>query len=137
MAAWIGGELEGEWITCICTAESLHCPPKTVTTLFIGYLSAVVVAVQSISCVQLFATLWNIARQAPLSSTVSWSLLRFMCIESVMLSNCLSLCCPLPLSPSIFPSIRVSSNDAKSALCKIRWPNIGASATVLPMNIQS
>ena len=136
MAAWIGGELEGEWITCICTAESLHCPPKTVTTLFIGYLSAVVVAVQSISCVQLFATLWNIARQAPLSSTVSWSLLRFMCIESVIPSNHPILCQPL-LLPSLFPSIRVSSNDAKSALCKIRWPNIGASATVLPMNIQS
>ena len=58
------------------------------------------------------------AHQAPLSSTVSQSLLKFMSIELAMLSNHLILCCPL-LLPSIFPSIRVFSCDL--ALC-IRWP---------------
>ena len=61
-----------------------------------------------------------VLRQASLSFTISWSLLKFMSIESVMLSNCLILCCPLLLLPSIFPSIRVFSSE--SALC-IRWRN--------------
>ena len=68
--------------------------------------------------VLLFVTAWTAKRQAPLSSTISWSLLRFMSIESVMLSNHLILCCLLLLLPSIFPSIRVFSNE--SAL-RIRW----------------
>ena len=55
------------------------------------------VAIQSLSHAQLFAILWTAAREAPLSSTISRSLLRFMCIESVMLSNHLILC--LPPSP--------------------------------------
>ena len=78
---------------------------------------------------------WTAARQAPLSSTVSQSLLRFMSIEPMMPSNHLILCCSFLLLPSVFPSIRVFSNE--SALC-IRWPNIGASASiaVLPMTIQ-
>ena len=58
-------------------------------------------------------------RQAPLSSTIFWSLLKFMPIESVMLSNYLILCLPLLLWPSIFSSTRVFSNE--SAL-HIRWP---------------
>ena len=62
---------------------------------------------------------WTAARQAPLSATNSWSLLKFMSIESVMLSNRLSLCCPLLLVPSIFPNIRVFSSEL--ALL-IRWP---------------
>ena len=69
-----------------------------------------------------------------LSSRISWGLLKFMSIESVMLANHLILCHPLLLLPSIFPSIRVFSSE--SALC-IRWPNASASASVLPMNIQS
>ena len=64
-------------------------------------------SVQSLSRVQLFATPWTAARQAPLSVTNSWSLLKLMSIESVMPSNHLILCRPLLLSPSIFPSIRV------------------------------
>ena len=75
--------------------------------------------VQSLSRVQLFATPWTAACQALLSSTLSQSLLRFMSIESVILSNHLILCCPLLLLLSIFPSIRVFSNE--SVLC-IRWP---------------
>ena len=74
-------------------------------------------SVQSLSHVQLFATPW--ARQASLSITNFWNLLRLMSIKSVMPSNHLILCHPLLLLPSIFPSIRVFSNE--SVLC-IRWP---------------
>ena len=63
-------------------------------------------------------TPWTAACQAPLSATVSWSLLKFVSIELVMLSNHLVLCCLILLLPSIFPSIRVFSNE--SALY-IRW----------------
>ena len=76
------------------------------------------VLVQSISHVQLFATPWTVARQASLSFTISWSLLKLMSIESVMPSNLLSLCCPLLFLPSILPSIRVSSNES---ILWIRW----------------
>ena len=75
--------------------------------------------VQLLSCVQLFVTSWTAACQASLSFTIFWSLLKLMSIESVMPSNHLILCHPLLLLPSIFPSIRVFSNE--SALC-IRWP---------------
>ena len=76
-------------------------------------------SVQSLSRVQLFATPWTTAHQASLSITNSQSLLKLMSIESVMPYNHLILCRPLLLLPSIFPSIRVFSNE--SALC-IRWP---------------
>ena len=76
-------------------------------------------SVQSLSCVWLFATPWMAACQASLSITHSWSLLRPMSFESVMPSNYLIFCHPFLLLPSIFPSIRVFSNE--SALC-IRWP---------------
>ena len=62
---------------------------------------------------------WTAARQASLSFTSSWTLLRLMSIESVMPSNQLILCCPLLLLPSIFPSIRVFSNEST---LHIRWP---------------
>ena len=74
---------------------------------------------QSLSHVWLFLTPWTAARQASLSVANSRSLLKPMSIESVMPSNHLILCCPLPLLPSVFPSIRVFSNE--SVLC-IRWP---------------
>ena len=77
-------------------------------------------SVQSLSCVQLFATPRTGARQASLSITNSGSLLKLMSIESVMPSNHLILRCPLLLPPSIIPSIRDFSN--KSVL-HIRWPN--------------
>ena len=76
------------------------------------------VVVQSLSCVRLFATLQTATLQAPLSFTISWSLLRVMSIESVMPSNHLILCRPL-LLPSIFPSSQVFFNE--SAL-RIGWP---------------
>ena len=71
------------------------------------------------SHIQLFATPWTAACQAPLSYTISWSLLTFMSIDSVILSNHLILCYPLFLLPSVFPSIGVFSNE--SAL-HISWP---------------
>ena len=77
--------------------------------------------VQSLSHVQLFVTPWTAACQASLSITNTWSLLKLMSTELVMPSNHLILCCPLLLLlPSIFPSIRVFSNE--SVLC-IKWPN--------------
>ena len=76
-------------------------------------------SVQSNSRVQFFATPWTAAHQASLSITNSRSLLKLMSIESVMPSNHLILCHPLLLLPSIFPSIRVFSNE--SVLC-ITWP---------------
>ena len=76
-------------------------------------------SVQSLSCVQLFATPWIAARQASLSITNSQSLSKPMCIELVMPSNHLILYFPLLLLPSIFPNIWVFSNE--SAL-RIKWP---------------
>ena len=79
----------------------------------------VISSVQSLSRVQLFVTPWTAARQASLSITNSWSLPKPMSIELVMPFSHLILCRPLPLLPSIFPSIRVYSNE--SVLC-IMWP---------------
>ena len=75
-------------------------------------------SVQSLSCVQLFATPWTAAHQAS-KSINSQSLLKLMSIESVMPSNHLILCRPLLLLPSILPSIRVFSNEL---VLHIRWP---------------
>ena len=89
-------------------------------------------SVQSLSCVRLFETSWNAARQASLSITNSWSLLKLMSIELVMPSSHLILCHPLLLPPSIFPSIRVFSD--KSVLC-IRWPKYWSfSFSISPSN---
>ena len=77
------------------------------------------VVVQSLSHVWLFSTLWTAARQASLSFIISRSLLKLMFVESVMPSNHLILYHPLLLLPSIFPSIRVFSNEPA---LHIRWP---------------
>ena len=76
-------------------------------------------SVQLLSHVLLFATSWTAARQASLSFTISWHWLKLMSTESVMPSNHLMLCSPLLLPPSIFPSIRVFSNES---VFHIRWP---------------
>ena len=76
-------------------------------------------SVQSLNHVWLFAAPWTAAFQASLSITNSWSLLKLMSIESVMPSNYLILCHPLLFPLSIFPSIRIFSNEL--VLC-IRWP---------------
>ena len=76
-------------------------------------------SVQSLSHVQLFATPWTAAHQASLSITTSRNLLKLVSIESVIPSNHLILCRPLLLQPSIFPSIRIFSNES---ILHIRWP---------------
>ena len=82
--------------------------------------------------VWLFVTLWTAACQASLSITNSWSLLKFMSIASVMPSNHLILCRPLLLSPSIFPSIRVFSNES---VLHLRWPKYWSfSSSISPSN---
>ena len=71
-----------------------------------------ILVIQLLSHAQLLVTLWVAARQAPLSFTVTWSLLKLMSMESVMSSNHLILCRPPLLLPSVFPSIRVFSNES-------------------------
>ena len=89
-------------------------------------------SVQLLSHVWLFAILWTAARQAFLSIANSRSSLKLMSIESVMPCSHLFLCHPLLLPPSIFPSIRVFSNE--SVLC-IRWPKYGSfSFSISPSN---
>ena len=93
--------------------------------------------VQSFRHVWLFATPWTAPRQASLSITNSWNILRLMCTESVMPSNHLILCHLLLLLPSIFPSFRVFSTES---VLHIRWPkyfsfNTSTSASVLLKNI--
>ena len=88
--------------------------------------------VQSFSRVQLSATRWTAALQASLSITNSRSLLKLMSIELVMPSNHLILCCPLLLPPSIFPSIRIFSNES---VPHIRWPKYWSfSFSISPSN---
>ena len=95
-------------------------------------VSSAFVVGQSLSRVQLFVTLWTAARQASPSFTVSQSLLRFMPIELVIPSSCLILCHPLLLLPSMFPSMKVFSNEL--ALC-IRWPKFWTfSFSISPSN---
>ena len=87
-------------------------------------------AVQSLSCVWFFVIPWTAACQVSLSITISQSLHKLMSIESVMPTNHLILCRPLLLLPSVFPSIRVFSNE--STLC-IRWPKYW-SFSICPSN---
>ena len=75
-------------------------------------ISKCIYSVQLLSCFWLFATPWTAAHQASLSITNSQSLLKLMSIELVMPSNHLNLCCTLLFPPSIFPSIRVFSNES-------------------------
>ena len=90
-------------------------------------------SVQLLSLVRLFMTPWTAARQA--SITNSRSLPNFMSIESVMPSNHLILCCPLLLLPSIFPSIRVFSNES---VLHIRWPKYWSfNFNIIPSNEHS
>ena len=89
-------------------------------------------SVQVLSCVRLFVTSWTAAHQTSLSITNSQSLLKLLSIESVMPSNHLILCHPLLLLPSIFPSIRVFSNESAF---RIRWPKYWSfSFSISPSN---
>ena len=110
--------------------RSLHFSPQVPTQLK-GF-SIFSIVVQSLSHVQLFVTPWTAAYPASLPFTTSQSLHKLMSIESVMLSNHLILCHPLPLLPSVFLCIRVFSNE--SGLC-IRWPKYWSfSFSISPSN---
>ena len=97
------------------------------------YITYIVVIVQLLSRVCLFATPWTAACQVSLSFTLSQTLLKLRSIESVMRSNNLILCHPY-LLPSIFPSIKVFSSELN---VRIRWPKYWIFSIVLPKNIQS
>ena len=95
-------------------------------------ISALFSSVQSLSRVRLFATPWIVARQASLSITNSQSLLKLMPTESVMPSNHPIICRPLLLPPSIFPNIRVFSNES---VLHIKWPKYWSfSFSISPSN---
>ena len=121
----------GECLFCCCWVES---------SIYFWYVSLVFsviqvpwFVVQWLSCVQVFETPWAVAPQASLSFTISQRFLKLMSIESMMPSNHLILYRPLLLLPSIFPSIRVFSNE--SALC-MRWPKYW-SFSISPSNEHS
>ena len=106
------------------------------TSLYFSYLLFLCYCLTVANHMQLFATPWTAAHQAPLSTTVSWNLLKFMSIESVMLSNHLILC----HSPSLFafqsfPESGSGFFPVSRLLASIRQ-SIEASASVLPVNIQ-
>ena len=104
----------GLWIFLLESILSQSSQSQLVEILSFHFRS-----VQLLSCIRLFATSWTAACQASLSITNSQSLLKLMSIELVMPSNHLILCCPLLLLSSIFPSIRVFSNEST---LHIRWP---------------
>ena len=99
--------LQGIFLT---QGSRLHLPHWQVDSLPLSHRRSLFNSVQSLSHVQLFATSWTAACQASLSITNSQSLLKLMSIESAMPSIYLTLCCPLLLMSSIFPSIRVFSS---------------------------
>ena len=107
---------------------------KTLLTCSVGH-STFSIRCCCCSVAKLCLTLWNptdYSTPGPRSPTISRSLLKFMSIESVMLSNHISLCCPLLLLPSIFPSIRVFSNELA---LHIRWPKYWSfSFSISPSN---
>ena len=117
-----------------------HYIKKSLAPIFIDKFrratwSAPLSSVQPLSHVRLFATPWTAARQASLSITNPWSLLTLMSIESVIPSNHLILCHPLLLLPSIFPSLKVFSNES---VLHVRWPNYWSfSFSINPSNEHS
>ena len=102
---------------CFFSEDPQFCP---LTAGVVPHLTTIcgLSSVKSLSRVQLFVTPWTAACQASLSITNSWSLLKLRSIQSVMPSNHLIHCHPLLLLPSIFPSIRVFSNES---VLHIRW----------------
>ena len=99
-------------------------------TLYVCIYYMCLLVVQSLICAWLFVTPWTGASQTSLSFIISWSLLKFMFIESMMPSNHLVFCRPL-LLPSVFPVIRVFSSE--SGLL-VRWPNLSFRFSISPSN---
>ena len=115
---------------CLCIYCEMTIGVGLVTIDHLQYSS-----VQSLSCIWLFATPWTVACQASLSITNSLNLLKLMSIKSVMPTNHL-VCRPL-LLPSIFPSIRIFSNESVLQVASGGQSiGVSASASVLPMNNQ-
>ena len=104
--------LDGLLPVCFVSFSLNNCDIEPVTYLGDTISLCTFVVVQVLSHVQFFAAPWSVAYQASLSITNSWSLLKLMSIESVMPSNHFALCHPFLLLPSIFPSIRIFSNEA-------------------------
>ena len=102
---------------------------------FFIFKVGIAILAQLLSYVQLFATAWASAIQASLFFTVSWNLLKLMSIESVMPWNHLIFCCPLLFLPSIFPSIRVSSNESALHIRLSNYRNF--SFSISPSNVYS
>ena len=125
--------LVGQKIHSGLAKKFIHsCPKSSFGWKWIVFGQPNISSVQSLSRVWLFVTPWTAAHQASLSITNSRSLLKLMSIELVMPSNHLILCRSLLLLPSIFPSIRVFSNE--SAL-RIRWPKYWSfSVNISPSN---
>ena len=112
----------------VCHGDWEHCSPRRHPILEVSkdtgskLIQPLVQFSSSVlSHVRLFVTPWTAAHQASLSITNSWSLLKLMSIAAVTPSNHLILCCPLLLPPSIFPSIRVFSNES---FLHNRWPKV-------------
>ena len=96
------------------------CPrQETIKDMTGAMIERIAVLVQSLSRIQIFATLWTAPHHIPLSSTISQNLLKFMSTELMMLSNHLIFCCPLLLLPSVFPNITVFPNES---VLSISWP---------------
>ena len=125
--------LQGIFLTQGSHLHLLHCRKRLYHTEPPGKpMLEFVVVVQLLSHVRLFATPWTAACHTSLSFTISWSLLKLMSIESVIPSNHLVLCHLLLLLPSIFPSIRVFSNESAF---HIRWPKYWSfSFSISPSN---
>ena len=121
------------WYCCIfhnISGQSFPC-----IHTFPSFCSAQFSSVQELGYIWLIETRWTAARQASLSITNSWSLLKLMSVELVMPSNHLILCHPLLLPPSIFPSIKVF-HVSQFFVSGSQSIGVSASASVFPMNIQ-
>ena len=126
-------------ISLICCFIPVHSPYSSELKPWISLIFTIsefhhslVVVAQSLSNVRLFATPWTVAHQTYLSLTISWSLHKLMSIELVISSNHLILCWPLLLLPSIFPSLRVFSNES---VLPIRWAKYWSSSfSISPSN---
>ena len=109
-----------------------HLPPESVQSCFLLFTLSFHISSVAQSCPTLCDSLTTEAHRASLSIDNSRSLLKLMSIESVMPSNCLILCCPLLLPPSIFPSIRFFSTES---VLHVRWPKYwGFSFSISPSN---
>ena len=110
-----------QWLRLCASSAGWHQLTPWSGSLYFknGEIIELISSVQPLSHVRLFVTPWTAAHQASLSITNSQSLLKLMSIELVIPSNHFILCCPILLLPSIFPSIRVFSNES---VLRIRWP---------------